>query len=162
MIQPIRVSSASIQFEKHLKITLKTKTFKKIYFVRFYWIWYTKVHFEYYGMGWLGWGRPNNSGGWGRRGSDFLFQRKISRRSPFIWGLREHFYGVRQHKKEKLRMEGERCFMVLWTAFWHILTYTKRPFTINYSHNVYALSSINLAPALNVNLHMYREGRIFL
>ena len=55
--------------QAHLKIILKTKTFEKIYFIRFYWISNIKVRFTLFKLFWSEtWkhkiGSPNNS--WGR------------------------------------------------------------------------------------------------
>ena len=85
--------------QAHLKITLKTKTFEKICFIRFYWISNTKVRFTLYKFfgarlenpkinkrGWW-WGEGGEAGvlitaGW------LDFKKKNKRRGPFIWDLR--------------------------------------------------------------------------
>ena len=55
--------------QTHLKITMKTKTFEKIYFIRFYWISTTKVRFILFKLFWI---ETITVGGW-----DF-FSKKIS------------------------------------------------------------------------------------
>ena len=83
-----------IIIKTHLKTALKTKTFEKIYFIRFYWISNTNVSFALFKFFWSDtWkSKINKCQDWGlvlitAWGPDFFFK-KISLVGPFIWDLK--------------------------------------------------------------------------